>query len=175
VKSFSKGEMLQLLSAAKAHSDRDWLMILMAYWHGLRATEVVTLTAGCIEDAFLTVHRLKGSRRTTQPLIEHDELLLNERPAVVEYIRFMHRDEKLFPVTRQTFWRLVKRHGKTAGLPIHKCTPHAAKHSCAMSLINKVGIHNTQTWLGHKSMSSTGEYLKVSDQQASEAVLAAID
>ena len=41
MKSLSKEQLASLLTAARAHSERDWLMILVAYNHGLRASEVV--------------------------------------------------------------------------------------------------------------------------------------
>ena len=53
-----------LFQVARAQSERDWLMILVVYNHGLRATEVVTLTPANLRDGFLTVKRLKGSRCT---------------------------------------------------------------------------------------------------------------
>ena len=34
----SKEQLASLLTAARAHSERDWLMILVAYNHGLRAS-----------------------------------------------------------------------------------------------------------------------------------------
>jgi hypothetical protein len=62
-------ELLTLLCAAKAARDRDWLMILIAFWHGLRASEVIALTATCVVDAHISVRRLKGSMHTVQPLM----------------------------------------------------------------------------------------------------------
>lgn len=49
---------------------------------------------------------------------------------------------------------------KLPGLPKAKAHPHAFKHPCALQLIDSAGIHRTQAWLGHKSMASTGAYLK---------------
>ena len=71
VEALSKPELLALLACAKAARKRDWLMILVGYWHGLRASEVVGLTAASIADGCVTVARLKGSMKTTQPLPEH--------------------------------------------------------------------------------------------------------
>ena len=74
----SNAELLALLAAAKASRERDWLMILVGYWHGLRASEVVGLTAGSIVDGHITVARLKGSLKTCQPLVKHADPLLDE-------------------------------------------------------------------------------------------------
>jgi len=174
VQAFSKDELMALLAAAKASSERDWLMILLTFWHGLRASEVIQIQAHHVRDGHLTVARLKGSLKTVQPLIEHPDPLLNEKAALIDYVSGRPKNQCLFRMSRTHFWRLVAKHARTAKLPERKGHPHALKHSCAMSLISKVGIENTRQWLGHRSMSSTGEYLKVSDEDAGRAVLASL-
>ncbi len=49
------------------------------------------------------------------------------------------------------------------GVPRHLCNPHISKHTIAMEVIHSAGIENVRQYLGHKSISSTGAYLKVSD------------
>lgn len=173
VEALSKTELLALLAAAKANRERDWLMILVSFSHGLRASEVVAIRRDAIRDGHLTVRRLKGSNRTTQPLVENENPLLNERKALIEYAAKYPGNQILFRVTRQHFWRLVQRYGEAAGIPAHKRHPHVLKHSIAMQTIHTAGIENVRQYLGHKSMSSTGEYLKVNDADASAAISAA--
>lgn len=166
--------MLALLAQARAVRERDWLMILVAFCHGLRASEVVALTPDNIKDGHLDVQRLKGSNRTVQPLIEHPNPLLNERAGVFEYVQGMPGNQRLFLITRERFWQIVQRHGEDAGIPKHKRHPHALKHSIAMQMIGIAGIENTRQYLGHKSISSTGEYLKTTDEAASTAARRAL-
>lgn len=166
----TREELLRLLAAAKSRRSRDWLMILVTFWHGLRASEVVGLTAHNVRDGFLTVQRLKGSKRTTQPLIEHEDPLLDERTALFELVRNTPANQRLFAISRTHFWRLVQRYARDAGLPAHKAHPHVLKHSIAMQTIHSAGIENLRQYLGHKSLSSTGEYLDVSDEDASAAI-----
>jgi site-specific recombinase XerD len=45
------------------------------------------------------------------------------------------------------------------------------KHSIAMQSIREAGIENVRQYLGHRSISSTGAYLKVTDEAASAAVI----
>lgn len=168
--SLSKVELHALLAAARAHRERDWLMILVAFWHGLRASEVVRIKANDIENGFLTVRRLKGSMKTTQPLIEHTDPLFDERLALVEYTRGMSGNQNIFDLGRTQFWRILRMHSSTAGIPKHKAHPHILKHTIAMQTIESAGIENVRQWLGHKSMSSTGAYLRVSDGAAATAV-----
>lgn len=149
-------------------------MILVAYWHGLRASEVVQITRDDIQDGYLAVSRLKGSNRTTQPLVEHPDALLNERAAMFDYMVGMHGNQKLFPISRQQFWRLFQQYCERAAIPAHLRHPHILKHSIGMHTIDSAGIQNVRQYLGHKSISSTGAYLKVDDQAASSAVQRAV-
>lgn len=168
MKHFSESQLNQLLTVAKEHSERDYLMFLLAYNHGLRASEVVGpkgLRASNIQDGHIVVKRLKGSNKTIHPL------LLSERELVEQYI--LGRD-RLFPISRVQFWRLVKKYGKLAGIPAFLAHPHAFKHSIAHHTIHRAGVHSVKTYLGHKSLASTGRYLELDDQQASEAVAVAL-
>jgi integrase/recombinase XerD len=174
IQSLNRAELLALLKTAAAGRQRDWLMILVAFSHGLRASEVVAIVRDDIADGFLTVQRLKGSLKTTQELIESEDPLLNERKGVFDYTRGMAGNQRLFPIGREYFWKLMRRYAEQAGIPSHKRHPHILKHSIAMQTIHSAGIENVRQHLGHKSIASTGEYLKVSDSEASAAVQRAL-
>lgn len=172
MRSFSREELRALLEAAKAKRERDWLMILVTFNHGLRVSELLAITSDNIRDGFLRIPRLKGSLETVQPLIEHSDPLLSERQALLEYAdRAILPGSPVFQLSRQRVWQIMREHGKRAGIPEHKLFPHALKHSIAKQLISDVGIDNTRQWLGHRSMNSTGEYLRVDDETASVPVL----
>jgi integrase len=166
----SNDEIHEVLRVAKAHRERDWLMILVGFWHGLRASEVVGITAGCIADGHITVARLKGSLKTVQPLVEHTDPLLNEAVGLFDYAQEMHTNQKLFPISRIQFYRLFRGYAATAGIPKRNAHPHILKHSIAMQSIGNAGIESVRQYLGHKSMSSTGAYLKLDDATASARV-----
>jgi integrase len=176
----SREQLLSVLGHARSARERDWVLLLVSFWHGLRASEAVNLTPEHFADGYLTVQRLKGSLKTTQPLVENEHELLNERAAVEGWLA-KHRSayggdgagQRLFPISRVQFFRLMRRYGRLAGLPRHLCHPHVLKHSIAMQSIGQAGIENVRQYLGHKSISSTGEYLKVDDDKASRAIAAA--
>ncbi|HEX3941600.1 MAG TPA: tyrosine-type recombinase/integrase [Acidobacteriaceae bacterium] len=174
IQSLTREELLRLLGAAKRRRERDRLMIALAFNHGLRATEVVELRRDNFGAGHITVRRLKGSLKTTQELIAHAEPLLNETETLFDFLGNVPGNQRLFPVTRQRFWQLVQEYGAAAGLPKHKRHPHVLKHSIAMQTIESAGIQNVRQHLGHKSISSTGEYLKVTDDAASAAVRQAL-
>jgi site-specific recombinase XerD len=173
--SLSREQLLAILAAARAKRERDWLMILVAFAHGLRATEVIQLTRDNFSDGFLDVQRLKGSKRTVQPLIEHENELLNERKFLFAFALKCVPKQRLFPVTRQRFWQIVQQHGTTACIPEHLRHPHVMKHTIGMQMIHTAGIENTRQYLGHESISSTGEYLIVGDDDASAAARRSLD
>jgi len=56
-------ETLELLKAARKRSARDWAMILLAYRHGLRASEVcgIRLADVDLKTGSISIRRLKGS------------------------------------------------------------------------------------------------------------------
>src|SRR5438477_1790114 len=66
-------ELLAVLKVARERSSRDWAMILVAYRHGLRASELCELRTADVdlESGSLDIRRLKGSLHTIQPLCRH--------------------------------------------------------------------------------------------------------
>jgi len=168
MKSLSREQLASLLNAASANRLHR-LMVLVTYNHGLRASETINLRSINVRDGFLTVQRLKGSLKTTHRLFANEAQPLMQLAA-----EKAGTGERLFPICRQHFWRLVQKYGKQAGVPTHLCHPHIAKHSIAMHSIHQAGIENVRTFLGHVSIASTGCYLKVDDDAASAAVCAAL-
>ena len=164
----TKQQVLDLLKVARAHSERDYVMILVGYAHGLRASEICGLTAQQIRDGYITVQRLKGSLRTTQPLI-HGAGLLDERAALKGWMTDRPKG-RLFDIQRAQFFNVFRAHCEEAGIPAHLRHPHILKHSVAMHQIKRAGIENLKVYLGHKSIASTGSYLKVNDAEASAAM-----
>ena len=149
-------------------------MILVAFNHGLRASELVHVTRDNVVDGHLTVQRLKGSRKTTQALVTSSDPLFDERDALIEFARESTPGRPIFPIGRVQFWRLMQRYAKAAGVPAHKAHPHVLKHSIAMQTIAAAGVENVRQHLGHKSLASTGEYLKVTDEESDAAIKKAL-
>src|SRR5216683_301831 len=112
-------ELLALLKPSKANAARSWAMILLAYKHGLRASEVCNLRLGDIDlkNGSIVVARLKGSLCTTQAVTEHrGEPLLNELKALREWLRerpddgsdFVFVSQKGGRLHRSQFFRLFR-------------------------------------------------------------------
>jgi len=169
---FTQDELKRLIK--EIPKDRQKLMIAVGFSHGLRVSELTTLTKENIRDGHVVCQRLKGSLKTVQPFVEHPDPELNEAGRLRVLYGTLKPNERLFPMTRSGVWRLIQRAGERAGLPKHKLHPHALKHSCAMVAIKTAGIQNIRQYLGHKSIASTGEYLKVSDSEASKAFIGSL-
>ena len=149
--------------------ERQRLMVLVSFLHGLRVSEVINLTGASIRDGHLTVPRLKGSLKTTQPFVYSADPELDEFHALTVLSKTALPKERLFQMTRFGVYKLIRRAGLRAGIPVHKLHPHALKHGCAMAIIG-AGIEYTRQYLGHRTISSTGEYVRVSDETASRKV-----
>jgi integrase len=156
VEALSKPELIELLTAAKAHRTRDWLMILVAYCHGLRASEVIAIAKDDLKGESLNVARLKGSNPTRQALHVDENPLLNECEALIAYARNLSGKQRLFPCTRKTFQRIVARHAETAGLPPERRHPHMLKHTLGAEIYDKTkDLRLVRVRLGHKRESSS--------------------
>jgi type 1 fimbriae regulatory protein FimB len=179
-------EVLSVLRKAKAKGPREWAMIVLAYKHGMRASEVCNLRLGDLDlaNGHIIVERLKGSLRTTQAITEHrGEPLLNEVRALREWLRkrrddgsdYLFTSQKGGRLDRSQFFRLFRAIANAAGLPEQKRHPHALKHSIASHLVAaNVNLALVKQQLGHKAISSTMRYVTISDQQASRATAGAL-
>src|SRR6202030_4667022 len=100
----SPQEMLALLKVAKNRSTRDWAMILLAYRHGLRASEVCGLKLADVDlkAGSMSIRRLKGSLHTIQPLYQHrGQPLLDEMAAIRSWLRTRKADGSNYLFTSQ--------------------------------------------------------------------------
>ncbi len=179
-------EVLSVLKAAKARSTRSFAMVLLAYKHGLRASEVCNLRIGDVDlkNGSVVVDRLKGSLRTTQAITGHrGEPLLDELKALREWMRerphdgsdFLFTSQKGGRLHRSQFFRVFRSVAADAGLPVEKQHPHVLKHSIATHLVSaNVNLALVKMQLGHKSINSTLRYVSTTDKQASQATAAAL-
>ncbi|WP_158788598.1 tyrosine-type recombinase/integrase [Granulicella sp. L46] len=169
---FTRDEIKTLLEGVP--NTRNRLMLLVGYNHGLRVSELTNLKGADIRDGYVIVKRLKGSLKTVQPYVQHVDPTFNEAPGLQELARTVGPQERLFPMTPNGVAKLMQRTGARVGLPRHKLFPHNLKHSIAHATIQGAGIENVRQWLGHKSISSTGAYLRVTDEAAAQAIAKAL-
>jgi type 1 fimbriae regulatory protein FimB/type 1 fimbriae regulatory protein FimE len=126
----TEAEVAKLLGALRGnrHGQRDWLIGLLIYRHGLRVSEACDLRWDDIDLAARTINirRLKGSRDSTHYL-ERDELAgLRRLPRSSAYVFVNERDD---PFRREGIARMIQRAGTAANIPfpIHA---HMLRHAC---------------------------------------------
>jgi site-specific recombinase XerD len=173
-------ELLTVLRIARQRRTRDWCMLLVAYRHGLRTTEVCGLRLSDLKEGVLSVQRLKGSRKTEQPLYPHyREPLLDEVAALREWLRVRPNDgsDALFSsqkggaLDRCQFFRIFQSVAKAAGLSADKRHPRVLKYSLASHLLAaNADVTAVSEILGHRSLSSTLQYVKAAADASEEAL-----
>ena len=166
----TSSEMKKFLEAARKgrHGTRDYCLMLTAYRHGLRVSELIDIRLKDLDfdSARIYVRRLKGSLSTHQP-IEGDELRSlrawlkireNYPNANSNYLFLSERG----PLTRQAVNYLVEQIGKRAKLGF-KVNPHMLRHSTGYYLANKgCDTRLIQDYLGHRNITHTVRYTRTS-------------
>ena len=131
-------EINRLIVAAQQlgrHGQRDATMILLAYRHGLRVSELVALRREQIDlhQGLLHVRRRKNGLPSTHPLrgpeLRALRRVLRDNPETA----YVFVSERRAPMTAANFRKLIARAGEKAklGMPIH---PHMLRHSTGYKL-----------------------------------------
>ncbi len=164
----TESEMKKFLGAARKgrHSVRDFCLMLVAYRHGLRVSELIDIRLKDLdlETGRLFVRRVKGSLSTHQP-IEGDELrairawLRKREDYPNSNSNYLFLSER-GPLTRQAVNYLVAQTGKRAKLKF-AVNPHMLRHSTGYFLANKgYDTRLIQDYLGHKNITHTVRYTR---------------
>jgi integrase len=161
----TEDEAERLVKAASKHEqgDRDALMILMAYRHGLRVSELVALQWAQIDlDAGrLRVIRLKGSDDSVHPLGGREIRALRKlRRGQPVGSRFVFVTSRGGPMTRNGFFKILAKAGQAVGMPdIH---PHLLRHGTGFKLVNDgIDTLSLAAYLGHRNVQNTARYAKM--------------
>jgi integrase len=157
-------EIERLIEAAKGnrYGQRDSTMILIAFRHGLRVSELCDLQWAQVEFETATLHvrRAKGGVTTTHPLMG-DELRALRALKREAKSPFVSVSERGAPFTTAGFASLVERAGLEAkiGFKVH---PHMLRHATGYALANKgTDTRTLQAYLGHRSIQSTVRYAEL--------------
>ena len=155
---------------------RDAAMLELLYAAGLRVSELINLKLLDVnlEACFLRVMG-KGSKERVVPFGSYAKLRLDSylefaRPGLLKerisaYL-FVARAGK--PMTRQGFWKLLRRYAQKSGLIKH-ITPHTLRHSFATHLLEGgADLRTVQVMLGHVDISTTQIYTHVAQKHLKE-------
>jgi integrase len=159
-------EVERLIKAAghNRHGHRDATMVLFAFRHGLRASELCSLRweqVGLVH-ARLHVSRAKNGIPSVHPLTGTELRALRRLQREQEPGRYVFLSERGAPMGPAGFRRMITRLGKTAKMPF-SVHPHMLRHACGFKLANDG--HDTralQHYLGHKNIQHTVRYTELS-------------
>lgn len=155
--------------SSKLTAQRKQIMILVTFWHGLRASETCALRGENIKHGYVRTPRLKHSEKCSQPYQYYPDPVLDESAKLTLLSSQVDDRDLIFPMSRFGFNDFFKKAVIHAGLNPLLAHPHVLKHSLAMAIIG-TGIKETQTRLGHKNLSSTGFYLDLSEEEAAKRI-----
>ena len=159
-------EVERLTNAVKGnrYGHRDATMILVAYRHGLRAGELVTLRWDAIDFAHgrLHVSRLKHSSESVHPLSGRELRALRRLKRDQDATSpFIFTSERGAPFTTAGFRKMVARLGVVAKFDF-RAHPHMLRHACGYKLANDgVDTRSLQAYLGHKNIQHTVRYTEL--------------
>ena len=116
------------------YGHRDATMILVAYRHGMRASEVCDLQWQQIElpEGRLHVHRVKNGIPSVHPIRGDEMRALRKLRRDYPTDAYVFVSERGGPIGPIGFHRLIQRLGEAAKMPfpIH---PHMLRHACGLS------------------------------------------
>ncbi|MDY6407454.1 MAG: tyrosine recombinase, partial [Pseudomonadota bacterium] len=170
-KYLTEEEVGHLIDCAEREEKRIYTLLEVLYASGLRVSELVGLSVGSIDVENQTLRILgKGSKERIVPLnnraVKAVEKWLMWRENTLPVGRI---NKWLFPskgksghLTRDGFYKHLKRIAVQAGIAPEKVSPHVFRHSFASHLIaHDADLRSVQKMLGHADIATTEIYTHV--------------
>lgn len=158
-KYLTKDEVGRLLGACGRARDR---LILRVMWEtGVRVSELLALSPASIDFAAEALRVVTLKRRAHVRTVPIRPGLLGD---LARHIAGdgVAADARLFPITRQRVFQIVRRAADRAGIPPDRAHPHTLRHSFAIAcVLARVPVLVLAEWLGHRSLEATLVYTKV--------------
>lgn len=167
-KYLNASERQRFLGVVDSAPPRVRLFCCVLFWSGSRVSETLALTANGIDvddnvAIFETLKRRKKGIVRQVPLPAH----LVEEIDQEFGLRVLQRNPRqaamrLWPWSRTTAWRHIKRLMKIAGVGPAAAMPKGLRHAFGVSAFkHSVPPHLVQRWLGHVSLETTTIYADV--------------
>ncbi len=160
-----------------AHALRNKVMLFIMYATGARVSELVTIKVSDIhhDTGFISIAGKGGKQRMipitpglSSMIKEYVDSLTpihcdNKRKlrSNVQYLFSTQYAGKLKPMTRQSFWVILKDLWKKTGID-RSISPHQLRHSLATHMLQKgADLRSLQMILGHENLSTVQIYTHV--------------
>jgi len=162
----------QLLASpdmASATGLRDRAMLDLLYATGLRVSELIKVRVADLDDLAGTLRVIgKGDKQRLVPvgreaLRSVESYRAEQRPQLLKnrVSPYLFVTARGTAMTRQGFWKLLRGHGKSAGI-FRGLSPHVLRHSFATHLLEGgADLRSVQTMLGHADIGATQIYTHV--------------
>lgn len=163
-----KDALTLLQTPYKAHIDH--ILMIWTGLHGLRASEIINLRVKDInlEERYLTVRQGKGGKDRIVPLSPE---LCTELSKYIKIFE-LSPESRLWDITRQGLYSIVRRYGKLSGIEERRgdpVTPHTLRHTYGVASVNAgIDIRTLQKTMGHSDLSTTAIYLDVTARDVRE-------
>jgi len=149
------------------HGHRDATIVMLAYRHGLRVSELVSVRWDQIDLKAGTLHvnRLKQGSPSVHPLRGPELRALRRLERDYPATPYVFITERGGPMTDSNVRKMIARAGLGARIPfpVH---PHMLRHACGYKLANDG--HDTraiQQYLGHRNITHTVRYTELAPQR----------
>jgi integrase/recombinase XerD len=162
----------QLLGSPEENSAtglRDRAMLDLLYATGLRVSELINLRMADLDDLEGTLRVIgKGNKQRIVPVGKQalasvarycgEQRLTLLKGRISPYLFVTARGGAM---TRQGFWKLLRAHGKAAGI-FRSLSPHVLRHTFATHLLEGgADLRSVQSMLGHSDIGTTQIYTHV--------------
>jgi integrase/recombinase XerD len=161
--------LLDLAAIPTIEDLRDRAMLELLYATGLRVSELVMAEVAQVnfDVGYLRVTG-KGAKQRLVPMGEGARHLLQQymeeaRPRFLKQraSRYVFVSRRGGPLTRQAFWKLLRRRAQRAGIT-QVISPHMLRHSFATHLLEGgADLRSVQVMLGHANIATTQIYTHV--------------
>ncbi|EAT0101508.1 tyrosine-type recombinase/integrase [Salmonella enterica] len=170
-KFLTRNEVFSMLKASldSSHPERNQCLILMAFIHGFRASELLSLRLSDFDlrSRIILVTRLKNGFSTVHPLSPRELRVLQDwlriRQQIISQGRYedegwLFISDRAPSLSRQQFYNIINHTGRAAGLTVG-AHPHMLRHACGYALAdNGVDTRLIQDYLGHRNIRHTVRY-----------------
>jgi type 1 fimbriae regulatory protein FimB/type 1 fimbriae regulatory protein FimE len=155
--------LVQAAGQVGRHGARDATLILLAYRHGLRVSELVSLRWEQVDlqHGLLHVTRRKHGLPSVHPLRGPELRALRRLQRDYPSSAYLFLSERKAPLTTDAVRKIVGRAGRQAGLPfpVH---PHMLRHATGYKLANAgQDTRAIQHYLGHRNIQHTTRYTEL--------------